>query len=62
MKIEEAFEKLDTIINKLEDKETSLEDAFKAYEEGIGIVKDCNESLDKVQKQIIVLQGMEGAE
>ena len=62
MKIEEAFEKLDTIISKLEDKDTSLEEAFKAYEEGIGIVKDCNNSLDKVQKQIIVLQGLEGEE
>ena len=62
MKIEETFEKLDTIISKLEDKDTSLEDAFKAYEEGIGMVKDCNNSLDKVQKQIIVLQGLEGEE
>ena len=60
MKIEEAFEKLDIIINKLEDKDTSLEEAFKAYEEGVLIVKDCNASLDKVQKQIIVLQETEG--
>ncbi len=62
MKIEEAFEKLDIIINKLEDKDTSLEEAFKAYEEGVLIVKDCNASLDKVQKQIIVLQETEGME
>ena len=62
MMIEEAFEKLDIIINKLEDKDTSLEEAFKAYEEGVLIVKDCNASLDKVQKQIIVLQETEGME
>ena len=59
MKIEEAFEKLDTIINKLEDKETSLEDAFKEYERGVRLVKECNDSLDKVQKKIIVLQSTE---
>jgi exodeoxyribonuclease VII small subunit len=62
MKIEESFEKLDIIINKLEDKNTSLEDAFKAYEEGVGIIKECNASLDKVQKEIIVLQNLEGTE
>ena len=62
MKIEESFEKLDIIINKLEDKNTSLEDAFKSYEEGVGIIKECNASLDKVQKEIIVLQNLEGTE
>lgn len=63
MKIEESFEELDNIISKLEDKNTSLEDAFKEYERGVGLVKKCNESLDKVQKQIIVLQDtQEGAE
>lgn len=63
MKIEESFEELENIISKLEDKNTSLEDAFKEYERGVGLVKKCNESLDKVQKQIIVLQDtQEGAE
>ena len=62
MKIEESFEELEKVISMLEDKNTSLEDAFKAYEEGVGIVKECNASLDKVQKQIIVLQGAEGEE
>ena len=57
------MEELDNIISKLEDKNTSLEDAFKEYERGVGLVKKCNESLDKVQKQIIVLQDtQEGTE
>lgn len=57
MNIEESFEQLDTIIAALESKETPLEDALKEYERGIKIVRQCNESLDKVEKQIIVLQG-----
>lgn len=45
------------IIESLESSETSLEDAFREYERGIKIVRECSESLDKVEKQIIVLQG-----
>lgn len=56
MKIEEAFETLDSIINNLENKDTTLEDALKEYEKGVKIVRECNESLDMVEKQIIILQ------
>ena len=63
MKIEESFELLEKVISMLEDKNTSLEDAFKEYERGVRLVKECNDSLDKVQKKIIVLQsGEEGVE
>ena len=63
MKIEEAFQELEAIITRLEDKDTSLEEAFKEYKKGVGIVKECNDTLDKVHKQIIVLQsGEEGEE
>lgn len=62
MKIEESFEELEKVISKLEDKNTSLEDAFKEYERGVRLVKECNDSLDKVQKKIIVLQNGEDNE
>ncbi|MGN0379424.1 MAG: exodeoxyribonuclease VII small subunit [Butyrivibrio sp.] len=57
MTIEESFEQLDNIIASLENKDTSLEEAFRQYEKGIAIVKDCNAALDKVEKQVKVLQG-----
>lgn len=56
MSIEESFEELNKIISALENKEIPLEDAFKKYEEGIKLVKQCNESLDDVEKKIIILQ------
>lgn len=56
MKIEESFEQIDEVIAKLEDKDTPLEEAFAEYEKGVKLIKECNESLDKVEKQIIVLQ------
>lgn len=59
MSIEESFEELDSIIKALENSETPLEEAFKEYERGIKIVRECGASLDKVEKQITVLQGNE---
>ena len=35
----------------------SLEDAFKNYEEGMKLVKSCNEKIEKIEKQILVLNG-----
>lgn len=53
--LEQLFESLDQVVNKLEDGNISLEDAFKTYNEGMKLIKACNSQLDKVEKQIIVL-------
>lgn len=58
--LEQSFEKLEEIIQRLEDGSISLEDSFKAYNEGIKLIKNCNQQLDKVEKQIIVLNDKEG--
>ena len=56
MNIEETYKTLDDILNRLEDKDTSLEDAFKEYEKGMKLVKECNDSLDKVEKKIQLIR------
>lgn len=53
--LEESFVKLDEIISTLEKGDVSLEESFKLYNEGIKLVKNCNSQLDKVEKQIIIL-------
>ena len=53
--IEESFNKLQEILDKMEDDETGLEESFKLYEEGIGLVKKVSESIDKVEKRIKIL-------
>ena len=53
--IEETFAAPDGLIDKLESGKGSLEDAFKNYEEGMRLVKSCNEKIEKIEKQIIVL-------
>lgn len=58
--IEQTFAELDQILEKLEDGDTSLEDSFTYYEAGMKLVRSCGEKIDKVEKQLLVLQ--EGGE
>lgn len=53
--LEELFEKLDEIVAGLEDSSVSLEDSFKTYEEGVTLLKLCNDKIDCVEKQVLVL-------
>ena len=54
--VEETFQELEEIIRKLESGESSLEESFQYYKAGMKLVKSCNEKIDKVEKQIIVLE------
>ena len=62
MTIEENLARLDEIISKLDNKDTSLEDAFKEYESGIKLVKECNDAIDKIEKDVITLNGGEDSD
>ena len=55
--IEETFEVLDRIMEQLESNDTTLEESFACYEAGMKLVKACGEKIDRVEKQMIVLQG-----
>lgn len=59
--LEESFEQLEKIIGQMENGNISLNDSFKLYNEGINLIKDCNCMLDKVEKEIVIING-EGAE
>ena len=55
MKLEESFEKLNQILEELEKPEVTLEDSFTLYQEGMKLLKSCNDSIDKVEKELIIL-------
>ena len=55
MTLEQSFESLDGIIDELSSGELTLEASFKKYEEGIKLIKNCNEAIDKVEKKLIVI-------
>lgn len=54
--LESAFEKLNDMIDALEDEDISLEDSFKLYKDGMDLVKKCNDSIDKVEKMVLVME------
>ncbi|HJB30062.1 MAG TPA: exodeoxyribonuclease VII small subunit [Candidatus Blautia faecavium] len=51
--IEEAFKELDVLALKLEDRETSLEESFLFYKQGMELLKYCSEKLDTVEKKML---------
>lgn len=53
--IEEAFEQLDELAAKLENRETSLEDSFTYYRQGMELLKLCSDKLDTVEKKMLEL-------
>ncbi len=53
--IDQGFDKLDQILEKLESDDIRLSDAVKLYTEGVEVVKKCKDSLDKVEKELIIL-------
>lgn len=55
LSIEENFLRLEEVIQRLEGGETSLEEAFAAYSEGMKLVKECNDQIDRVEKQVLKL-------
>lgn len=55
--LEESFEKLDSLLERMEDRELPLEEAFSLYQQGLELMKNCNEKIDTVEKKILVLNG-----
>jgi exodeoxyribonuclease VII small subunit len=58
--LEESFESLETLIGELQKGDLTLEESFQKYEEGMKLIKKCSDSIDKVEKKLVILeQGQE---
>ena len=55
--IEENFTKLEEIIEKMESEDVTLETSFDLYSKGLKLKKDCNDKIDKVEKEMKVIEG-----
>ena len=58
--LEKLFTQLEDVIREMEQGEVSLEEAFALYHKGVDTLKMCNEKIDKVEKQMLILD--EGGE
>ena len=52
MKFEVLMQKLTEITNKLEDKETTMEESFLLFEEGLKISQQCESILSDFAKRL----------
>ena len=49
---EASLQKLEKIIEKLEDGDISLEESVKSFEEGVGLVKECQKQLTQAELKV----------
>ena len=52
---EVASARLEEIVKLLENGNSSLDESLKLYEEGVALVRFCNQSLDNAEKRIKML-------
>lgn len=57
LSLEENFDLLEKVIERLEEENISLEDAFGVYSQGMKLLKACNEQIDLVEKKVLKLTG-----
>lgn len=60
IEFESALKKLESIVEKLENGDLSLEEALKCYEEGVRMADLCSKRLTEAQKRVEVLMKTSG--
>ena len=53
--LEDTFNKLEAVLNEMEQGELTLDESVKKYKEGMELLNKCNTMLDKVEKQIVII-------
>ena len=53
--IEETLAELEALIEKMEDRSSTLEETFSCYERGMKLVKEASGKLDRVEKKLMIL-------
>lgn len=54
--IEDSFKILDKIIEQMDDDKCSIEKGIELYEKGLKIINDVSKKVDKIEKEIEVLE------
>ena len=59
---EKNLEALDKLVTEMESGELSIEEALKAYEKGVKLVRQCQETLTKAEQKVKILTEKAGVE
>jgi exodeoxyribonuclease VII small subunit len=55
IKFEDALQRLEEIVDRLETGELPLEDSLKVFEEGVALARRCSKYLEEAEKRIELL-------
>ena len=58
---EDALEELETIVERMEDGEPSLEESLKLFERGMDLTRRCQKALDDAEQRIQSLADSESS-
>ncbi len=55
MNLDEMFAKLEETLSTMERDDLSLEESFNQYKMGMDLIKQCNGTIDKVEKKVMMI-------
>ena len=58
--IEHSLAELQTLVERLESGELSLEDSLTAFEQGIGLTRECQAALAQAEQKVQILLERDG--
>ena len=53
--IEQNFNEVEKIIEAMQKEDVTLDESFKLYNQGLKIIKDCNQQIETIEKQIKII-------
>ena len=53
--VEESFNEIESIIAEMQKEDVTLDRSFELYNQGLTLIKECNEKLDSMEKQIKII-------
>ena len=56
LSLEESLEQLEQVMEELGSPELSLEESFAKYKQGMDLLLQCNQAIDKVEKELMILE------
>lgn len=57
---EKSLEKLNTLVEKMEQGNLTLEASLKHFEEGVALIRQCQDALNKAEQKVKILTEAEG--
>jgi len=56
LSLEQSLEQLEQVMQELSSPELSLEESFQKYKQGMDLLFKCNQAIDKVEKELMILE------